>query len=291
MGPNARRSPRWPRLIRAGSRLSCSTHLMSTMANPSSAIVSNGAWPQRWEPENASLAIRRFGARVAHPTITTLNLTMAFIGSFVSALVVRLPQIGFVHAPSELFWLAAMPDIRPWRARCAWFTCSHRCMARAVVVSLIAHPVAAGAAGRLRFTPFRTMTPYRDADALAFSRRAWVGQLFSAFDQPFFPKRLQGTALPSRALGTSVRPSSSLSRRVIGFSHGYAAFMGQHHKPDQGWRAESGSPAERRGRHGSVQLVFGISAWLLLKSVPVKANPLRSSSTSPLGPFRSMTSL
>lgn len=70
-------------------------------------------WLKKWEPENA--AFWKAGGSVrawTTLTITTLNLTMAFIVWFmVSALVVRLPQIGFQFTPSQLFWLAAMPGL------------------------------------------------------------------------------------------------------------------------------------------------------------------------------------
>ena len=83
------------------------------MATNPSAATSDGTWLSRWEPENDTFW-RSGGSSLAWRTltITTLNLTMAFIVWFlVSALVVRLPQIGFQFTPSQLFWLAAMPGL------------------------------------------------------------------------------------------------------------------------------------------------------------------------------------
>ena len=61
--------------------------------------------PVFWESTGKSLAWKTL-------TITTLNLMMAFIVWFVvSALVVRLPNIGFKLTPTQLFWLAAMPGL------------------------------------------------------------------------------------------------------------------------------------------------------------------------------------
>ena len=77
------------------------------------SLASNGTWLHRWEPENDSFW-RSSGSGLAWRTltVTTLNLTMAFMAWFlVSALVVRLPQIGFKFTPTELFWLAAMPGL------------------------------------------------------------------------------------------------------------------------------------------------------------------------------------
>ena len=70
-------------------------------------------WLKEWQPENdrfwqsqgKALAWRTL-------TITTANLIMAFIIWFVvSALVVRLPGVGFKLTTTQLFWLAAMPGL------------------------------------------------------------------------------------------------------------------------------------------------------------------------------------
>ena len=84
---------------------------MST-SNPQQPPQS-GTWLSKWEPENPGFWAKGGSARAwTTLTITTLNLTMAFIVWFmVSALVVRLPQIGFQFTPSQLFWLAAMPGL------------------------------------------------------------------------------------------------------------------------------------------------------------------------------------
>ena len=69
----------------------------------------NGTWLERWNPEeagwNSALAWRTLW-------ITTFNLMLAFITWFVvSALVVRLPNVGFHLSTSQLFWLTAMPGL------------------------------------------------------------------------------------------------------------------------------------------------------------------------------------
>ena len=70
-------------------------------------------WLSQWTPEDAV-----FWEKTGKPlawrtlTITTANLIMAFIVWFVvSALVVRLPAIGFKLTTTQLFWLAAMPGL------------------------------------------------------------------------------------------------------------------------------------------------------------------------------------
>ena len=82
-------------------------------ADPNSSRSASHTWLQRWDPEDAT-AWAQGGSGLAWRTlsITTLNLMMAFAAWFmVSALVVRLPQAGFLFTPSQLFWLAAMPGL------------------------------------------------------------------------------------------------------------------------------------------------------------------------------------
>ena len=83
------------------------------MATLNPSATTDGTWLSRWEPENTSFwSAGASGLAWRTLTITTLNLTMAFIVWFlVSALVVRLPQIGFKFTPQQLFWLAAMPGL------------------------------------------------------------------------------------------------------------------------------------------------------------------------------------
>ena len=69
------------------------------------AITKPNAGRRPGEPENnAFWGAGASGLAWRTLTITTLNLTMAFIVWFlVSALVVRLPQIGFKFTPQQLF--------------------------------------------------------------------------------------------------------------------------------------------------------------------------------------------
>jgi MFS transporter, NNP family, nitrate/nitrite transporter len=71
------------------------------------------SWLSRWEPETQVFWEGEGRSRAwATLIITTAALTMAFITWFlVSALVVRLPQIGFKFTASQMFWLAAMPGL------------------------------------------------------------------------------------------------------------------------------------------------------------------------------------
>lgn len=79
---------------------------MSQAHSPPDAEPSRGgSWLASWAPEDAGFWERE-GRRRAWTTlaITTASLSMAFIAWFlVSAMVVRLPQIGFKFTPGQLF--------------------------------------------------------------------------------------------------------------------------------------------------------------------------------------------
>lgn len=269
---------------------------MSIMANPSSAIVSNGAWLQRWEPENASFWQSGASALAWRTlTITTLNLTMAFIVWFlVSALVVRLPQIGFKFTPSELFWLAAMPGLAGGTLRLVHMFLTPMYGTRRVV-SLSTLSLLVPLVGWF-YAVQDPATPYWMLMVLAFLAGLGGGN-FSSFmpsTSLFFPKRLQGTALAIQAgignFGVSI--VQFVTPWVIGFAlMGGAAFMGAPQTLTKGGVQSQVYLQNAAAVMVPFVLVFGISAWLLLKSVPVKANFAQQFDIFRSGHTWSMTSL
>ncbi len=248
---------------------------MSTSPLPSQAV--SRTWLQRWDPEDATVWSQG-GSGIAWRTltITTLNLMMAFAAWFmVSALVVRLPQAGFQFTPSQLFWLAAMPGLAGGTLRLVHMFLTPMFGTRHVV-SISTLSLLLPLLGWF-FAVQDLSTPYWVLLLLAFLAGLGGGN-FSSFmpsTSLFFPKRLQGTALAIQAgignLGVSV--VQFVTPWIIGFAlAGSAAFMGE------------AQTLSRSGVESQVWLqnapavmvpfvaVFGISAWLMLKSVPVKAN-------------------
>src|SRR3990172_1127864 len=70
-------------------------------------------WLNKWEPEDPQFW-KKAGSKIAWRTltITTGSLILSFAVWFLmSALVVRLPNIGFQYTEMQLFWLAAMPGL------------------------------------------------------------------------------------------------------------------------------------------------------------------------------------
>jgi NNP family nitrate/nitrite transporter-like MFS transporter len=246
---------------------------MSSLPYP----AARGTWLDRWLPEDTQFW-RLGGSALAWKTltITTLNLTMAFIAWFmVSALVVRLPQIGFKFDASQLFWLAAMPGLAGGSLRLVHMFLTPMYGTRHVV-SLSTLSLLIPLVGWFYAVQDPSM-PYWVLLLLSFLAGLGGGN-FSSFmpsTSLFFPKRLQGTALAIQAgignLGVSI--VQFVTPWVIGFALvGGTAFMG-----DSQTLVKAGVESQVWLQNAPAVmipfvLVFGISAWLMLKSVPVKAN-------------------
>lgn len=247
------------------------------MATLNPSATTDGTWLSRWEPENTSFwsaGASRLAWRTL--TITTLNLTMAFIVWFlVSALVVRLPQIGFKFTPQQLFWLAAMPGLAGGTLRLVHMFLTPMFGTR-LVVSLSTLSLLIPLVGWF-YAVQDPGTPYWMLMLLAFLAGLGGGN-FSSFmpsTSLFFPKRLQGTALAIQAgignFGVSI--VQFVTPWIIGFAlMGGAAFMG-----DSQTLTKAGVQSQVYLQNAPAVMipfvfVFGVSAWLMLKSVPVKAN-------------------
>lgn len=248
---------------------------MATTSQTAAAPTRNGTWLQRWEPENEAFW-RTEGRPLAWRTltITTANLTMAFIVWFlVSALVVRLPAIGFKFTTAQLFWLAAMPGLAGGTLRIVHTFLVPLYGTRNVVafstLSLLLPAVG------LFFAVQDPATPYWVLMALAFAAGLGGGN-FSSFmpsTSLFFPKRLQGTALAIQAgignFGVSI--VQFVTPWIIGFAL-FGAFAGD----SQTLTMPAGQKPVWIQNAALIYVpfiaVFGIVAWVMLKSIPVRAN-------------------
>ncbi len=260
---------------------------MTTQANTAAGVAapSGRTWLAEWQPEDETFWNTK-GKSLAWRTlwITTANLIFAFIVWFlVSALVVRLPGIGFQLTANQLFWLAAMPGLAGGTLRIIHTFLTPLYGTRHVVaistLSLLIPAIG------LFYAVQDPTTPYWVLMTLAFLAGLGGGN-FSSFmpsTSLFFPKRLQGTALAIQAgignFGVSV--VQFVTPWIIGFA-AFGAFVGG----PQSFRQVSGAPQIASGgvpvREMWLQnavflyipliLVFGILAWLLLRSVPVRAN-------------------
>ncbi|KPQ07914.1 MAG: MFS transporter, NNP family, nitrate/nitrite transporter [Rhodobacteraceae bacterium HLUCCA12] len=246
-------------------------------AENTNAVSAKGSWLNRWEPEDGAFWSQG-GARQAWLTLilTTAALTMAFITWFlVSALVVRLPQIGFQISGSQLFWLAAMPGLAGGTLRLIHMFLVPIYGTRHVV-SLSTLSLLIPLVGWFYAVQDPT-TPYWVLMVLAFLAGLGGGN-FSSFmpsTSMFFPKRLQGTALAIQAgignFGVSV--VQFVTPWVIGFALiGGMAWVGEPQTMVRG-----GVESQIYLQNAPLVMipfvaVFGITAWIFLRSVPITAN-------------------
>ncbi|WP_027132693.1 MFS transporter [Geminicoccus roseus] len=241
-----------------------------------SARPLSAEWLKSWEPENATFWTQS-GSRLAWRTlaITTANLTLAFAVWFlVSALVVRLPAIGFQLTTSQLFWLAAMPGLAGGTLRLVHMFLTPVYGTRKVVgystLSLLVPAVG------WFYAVQNPATPYWILMALAFLAGLGGGN-FSSFmpsTSLFFPKRMQGTALAIQAgvgnFGVSV--VQFLTPWLIGFALVGGTMLGGPQELTRGDATSSVWLQNAAGIYIPFIAVLGLAALFLLKSVPVKAN-------------------
>jgi len=250
---------------------------MSRPANSSAGSKSSSTWLSRWEPENEAFWKAEGSSRAwLTVTITTANLMMAFIVWFlVSALVVRLPQIGFKFTPTQLFWLAAMPGLAGGTLRLIHMFLTPMYGTRHVV-SLSTLSLLIPLVGWFYAVQDPT-TPYWWLMLLAFLAGLGGGN-FSSFmpsTSMFFPKRLQGTALAIQAgignFGVSV--VQFVTPWIVGFALvGGMGFMGDPQTMTRGAVKSAVWLQNAPAIMIPFVVVFGITGWLMLKSVPIKAN-------------------
>lgn len=230
-----------------------------------------GEWrpedPDFWESTGKSLAWKTLW-------ITTANLIMAFIAWFlVSAMVVRLPNIGFKFTPNELFWLAAMPGLAGGTLRII-HTFLVPLYGTRLVVSLSTLSLLLPLIGWFYAVQDIT-TPYWVLMTLAFLAGLGGGN-FSSFmpsTSLFFPKRLQGTALGIQAgignFGVSI--VQFVTPWVVGFAL-FGSLLGEPQTFTKGAATSSIWLQNAAFVYIPLVVAFGVLGWMTLKSVPVRAN-------------------
>lgn len=176
----------------------------------------------RWEPENEQFW-RETGSKIGWTTcgITTFTLVFSFATWFVmSAVVVRLPNIGFKFTPMELFWLAAIPGLASGILRLihSYFIPilgTRPVVSIATIIKLI--PMV-----WLGFAVQDTSTPWSTFMIIGFLSGMGGGDFSSYMPSTsiFFPKRLQGLSMGIQAgignFGVSV--VQFVTPWIVGFS-------------------------------------------------------------------------
>jgi NNP family nitrate/nitrite transporter-like MFS transporter len=232
-------------------------------------------WLKRWEPEN-SVFWQETGSKIAWRTltITTIALTLSFATWFMmSAVVVRIPQIGFKFDTMQLFWLAAMPGLAGGTFR---------------IINTFLIPIY-GTRHVITVTTFLKLIPCVGIGLAVMNSGTpfWVfillallaglgGGDFSSYmpsTRLFFPNRLQGTALGIQAgIGNfGVSLAQFITPWIIGFAM-FGALAGDSQTMVAGGKAQNVWLQNAAFWYVPFLLIIGVVAWIYLRSVPIKAS-------------------
>lgn len=241
---------------------------MSTTDQP----VRSSEWLTSWDPENEATWDKALAWRTLW--ITTFTLTMCFAAWFLpSALVPKLNAVGYAWTKEQLYWLAAIPGLSGGLMRIVWMVLPPIMGTRKMVTLttlLLVFPVL-GWGVRVQ----SPTAPYWELLTLAFLAGIGGGA-FSGFmpsTSYFFPRKMQGTALGLQAgIGNfGVSLVQLLTPWLVGF--GMLGFLGGSQmmkvpgKPDvEVWYQNAAF------FYIPLIVVGAILAWMMLKSVPIKAN-------------------
>lgn len=236
--------------------------------------ATNGDWFEDWRPEDEEFWEHGGGKQVANRTlwVTTAALLLSFAVWFVvSALIARLPKSGFDFSTTQLYWLVAMPGLAGGTLRLGHMFLTPIVGTRKVV-SISTIVLLIPLVGWY-FAVQDTSTPYWVFVLLAFAAGLGGGS-FSSFMPSttlFFPKRKLGTALAVQAgIGNfGVSLVQFVTPLVIGF-----AVVGS----SQTFKKTDAAPPKDIYLQNALLLwmplvlVVSVLAWVMLRSVPVKAN-------------------
>lgn len=171
------------------------------MTSITKELAADTAAQEKWDPEDESFWKEK-GQKIASRTlwITTGALTLSFATWFMwSAIVVRLPELGFSLTVGQRFWLAALPGLIGATLRIPYSFIVQMVGTRVVVTlataSLLIPSVGVGLAVQNPATPFWILL-------LLAAGAGFGGGNFSAFMSStsyFYPKAKQGTALGIQA--------------------------------------------------------------------------------------------
>jgi NNP family nitrate/nitrite transporter-like MFS transporter len=180
------------------------------------------AWMQKWEPENPQFW-EQTGSPIAWRTLTltTFSLVASFATWFVmSAVVVRMPGLGFKFDTMQLFWLAAMPGLAGGILR----------LVHSFLIPIFGTQMTITSATFLKLIPMvwlgfaiqDTSTSFTTFMVIAFLCGMGGGDFSSYMPSSslFFPKRLQGTAMGIQAgIGNfGVSLTQFVTPWIIGFA-------------------------------------------------------------------------
>jgi NNP family nitrate/nitrite transporter-like MFS transporter len=244
---------------------------MTTTATPAPPVRGR-AWLERWTPEDEAFW-KATGGRIAWRTltITTASLVVSFASWFaMSAVVVRLPNVGFKFDVNQLFWLAALPGLAGGTLR----------ILHTFLVPIFGTRAVVGTATLLKLIPCVGLalavadpeTPFWMFVVLALCAGMGGGDFSSYMPSTslFFPKRLQGTALGIQAgVGNF---GVSIAQFVTPWIIGFAAFGGAAQTFVKGDVSKPMWLQNAFWVYVPLLVVLGAASFVALKSVPVRVS-------------------
>jgi len=235
-------------------------------------------WLNQWEPENEQFWEAQ-GKTIAWKTlwVTTISLTLSFATWFmVSAIVVKLPGIGFKFTTEQLFWLAAMPGLAGGTLRIIHTFLlpiygTRHVITFATLIKLIP-------CFGLGLAVIDLNTPFWVFMVLAFTAGFGGGDFSSYMPSTnlFFPKRLKGTALGIQAgIGNfGVSLAQFMTPVVLGLSIYGASEVFTKINPKTKEIISTSNIYLQSAAFWYIPLliIMTFACWWILRSVPVKAS-------------------
>lgn len=235
-------------------------------------------WLKRWEPEN-QVFWESEGKRMSWKvlTVTTLSLILSFGTWFMmSAIVTKLPGIGFSFDKNQLFWLAAMPGLAAGLLRMVHTFLlpiygSRHVISIATIIKIIP-------AIGIGLAVMNTTTPFWVFMVLSFTA-GFGGGDFSSFmpsTSLFFPKRLQGTALGIQAgignFGVSVAQFMTPVMLGVATFGASEVFVTKNQKTGEVLSTSEIYLQSAAFWYIPLLIILAIATWFIVRSVPVKAS-------------------
>ncbi len=234
-------------------------------------------WLTKWEPENKEFWESE-GSKIAWKvlTVTTISLVLSFATWFMmSAIVTKLPGVGFKFDKDQLFWLAAMPGLAAGLLRIIHTFLLPIYGSRHVIsISTIIKLIPAVALG---LAVMNTTTPFWVFMVIAFTAGFGGGDFSSYMPSTslFFPKRLQGTALGIQAgignFGVSVAQFMTPAMLGVATYGASEIFTKTDPKTKEVLGTSEIYLQSAAFWYVPLLIVLAIASWYLIKSIPVKA--------------------
>lgn len=239
---------------------------------------STGTWLEHWDPEQNELW-NAGGSSIAWRTlwVTTATLTLSFATWFMmSAIVTKLPGIGFTFTTGQLFWLAAMPGLAGGSLRIIHtFLLPIYGTRHVVTVATAIKLIPCVGLGLAVMSPG---TPYWVFMVIACTAGFGGGDFSSYMPSTnlFFPKRLKGTALGIQAgIGNfGVSLAQFMTPVMIGVAtYGAAEVFTKVNPKTKEVLGTSGIFLQSAAFwYIPFLLLMTVVCWWYLRSVPVKAS-------------------